>query len=219
MKDLSISQSYLICALNKSGKLPALSLENPVCLLAGGLIDLIFSKIIVVGQDKKLCITSELGEENQYLSSLYAFIKESKPMKVEELASEYAFSLSDKRLKLLVKDIGTSLVALGYATTGNIGLLEKTPCFIPDRKIVDNMIQNIRAELLESGTVSDNMITLVSLMDKSNQIKQYFSKHEKDELKARLKEIRESDSNKLVKEMMDYIDTLMVLVAASGIVC
>lgn len=216
MKDLSISQSYMICALNEGGKLPALSVESPVCLLAGGLIDLIFAKCIAVGQDKKLCITGELGEENQYLNTLYTFIKESKPMKVEGLAAEYAFTFSDKRLKLLIKDVGTSLVTLGYATTESGGLLGKTPCFIPDSKIIDSVIQSIRAELLENGTVSDNMIALVSLMDKSNQIKRYFSKYEKDKLKVRLKEIRESGTNKLVKEMVDYIDTLVAIIAATG---
>lgn len=216
MKDLSVSQSYLICALNESGKLPALSVESPVCILAGGLIDLIFAKSVAIGEDKKLCITGELGEKNEYLNSLYTFIKESKPINVETLASEYAFTFSDKRLKLLIKDVGTSLVSLGYATTENVGRLGKTPCFIPDTNIVDNVIQNIRAELLENGTVSDNIIALVSLMDKSNQIKKYFSKYEKNELKVRLKEIKDNPSNKLAKEMVDYIDTLIAVIAVAG---
>lgn len=217
MKDLSVSQSYLICTLKENGKLPVLSAEIPVCLLAGGLIDLMFAKCIAVGEDKKLCITGELGEENQYLKSLYTFIKESKPMKVETLASEYAFTFSDKRLKLLIRDVGDSLADLGYVTTENLERLGRTPCFFPDKKIVDNVIQGIRAELLEDGAVSDNIIALVSLMDKSNLIKNYFSRYEKDELKGRLKEIKNSTSNKLVKEMVDYTETLIAVIAVSGI--
>lgn len=216
MKDLSVSQSFLICALNESGKLPSLSVESPVCLVAGGLIDLLFAKSATVGVDKKLCITGELGEEYQYLNSLYTFIKESKPMKVDALASEYIFTFSDKRLKLLIKDVGTSLADLGYAATENGGFLGKTPCFIPVTTSVDHVIQNIRAELLENGTVSDHMIALVSLMDKSNLIKRYFSKYEKEQLIARLKEIKGSDLNKLVKEMVDYIDALIVAAAVAG---
>lgn len=217
MKDLSISQSYLICALNESGKLPVLSTESPVCLLAGGLIDLIFSKNIAVGTDKLLCITGELSEENQYLNSLYTFIKESKPMKVDRLASEYAFTVSNKRLKLLIRDVGTSLTALGCAATENGGFLDKTPCFIPNKDVVDSVIQNIRAELLENGVVSDHIIALVNLMDKSNQINRFFSKYENDQLKVRLKEIKGSSSNKIVKEMIDYVDTLVAVIAVAGI--
>lgn len=216
MRELSVSQSYLICTLNERGKLPAISSEASVCLLAGGVIDLIFSNSIAIGADKKLCVTGELDEKNQHLCSLYTFIKESKPMKIDRLASEYAFSTSDKRLKLLMKDIGTSLASSGYVIAENGGFFGKTPCFIPDKKIVDHIIQNIRAELLEDGTVSDSMIALVSLMDKSKQIKKYFSKYEKDQLKKRLKEIKDSDSNKLVKEMVDYIEVLMVVIVASS---
>lgn len=199
--------------------LPSISLVQPaflVCLLAGGLIDLIFAKEVAVGTDKKLSIVGELCEENQHLISLYTFIKESKPMKVDGLASQYAITLSDKRLKLLINEVGTSLSVLGYATTEKGGFLDKTTRFIPNKKIVDNVIQNIRAELLEDGTVSDNMIALVGLMDNSNQIKRYFSKYEKDKLKVRLKEIKDSDSNGLVKEMVDYIETLIAVIAVSG---
>lgn len=214
MKDLSVSQSYLICALNENGKFPALSTESPICVLAGALIDLIFFKSVGIGADKKLCITGELNEDNQYLKSLYTFIKESKPMKIDGLAHQYTFTFSDKRLKSLINDVGTSLSVLGYATTENGGLFGKTPCFIPDTKIVNNVIENIRAELLETGTVSDNMIALVSLMNKSNQVKQYFSKHEKDQLKSRLKQIKDSDANKLISEILDYITTMIVITTA-----
>lgn len=216
MKDLSVSQSYLVCSLNDNGKIPSLATERFVCLLVGGLIDLIFAKNVIIGEDKKLCIVGEQNEENQHLNSLYSFIKESKPMTVKKLASEYAFTFTDKRIKLLIKDVGESLADLGYVTVEHGGIFGKTPCFIPDKKIVDNIIQNIRAELLEDGIISDNIIALVSLLEKSNQIKKYFSKYEKDQLKKRLQEMKESGSYKLVKEMADYVDTLVAVIAATG---
>lgn len=216
MKDLSVSQCYLICTLNKNGKLPALDTEIQVCLLAGGLIDLMFTKSVVLNENKKLCIIDELDAKVDYLNSLYIFIKESKPMKVDKLASEYNFSFSDKRLKLLIYDIGISLSNLGYVSAENGGLFGNTSCFIPNPKIVDNVIQNIRAELLEDGSLSEEIIALVSLMDQSNQIKRYFSKHEKYQLKARLKEIKDTDANKLVKEMMVYIETMVAIIATTS---
>lgn len=216
MKDLSVSQRYLICILNERGTLPALRADSQVCLLAGGLIDLILAKSVAVGEDKKLRITAELTAEHQHLKSLYMFIKESKAMKVDALASEYAFTFSDKRFKLLLKDIGTSLVDLEYASVEQGRLFGKTTCFIPDKNSVDHVIQTIRAELLEEGTVSDPIIALVSLLYKSNQIKKYFSKYEKEQLNVRLKEMKENDSNKLLNEMLEWIDTLIAVIAATS---
>lgn len=215
MKDLSVSQNYLICALNESGKLSALNM-GPVCLLAGGLIDLIAAKSIAIDDDKKLRVTGGLGEEYQYLNSIYTFIKDSKPMKIDQLALEYAFTFSDKHIKALFNDVGTSLAVLEYVSAENGGLFGNTPRFIPDMKIVDHVIQNIRAELLENGALSDTIIALASLLDRSNQMKRYFSKYEKDQLKERLKEIRNSSANKLVKEMIDSIDTMIAVIAATA---
>ena len=40
MKDLSITQEYLICSLNEKGRLSNLSNEQSICLLIGGLLEL-----------------------------------------------------------------------------------------------------------------------------------------------------------------------------------
>lgn len=216
MNQLTISQQYLLCVLNERGKLPSFSTEIPVCLLAGSLIDLILSQCVAVGRDKKLAVTGQLSEDNRHLSSLYAFIRDSKPMKVEKLAGEYAFTFSDKRIKQLIQDVGASLHALGCAYPESGGLLGGAPRFIPDKRAVDYVIQNIRAELLEDGAVSDEIVALVSLMEKSGQIKKYFSRYERDQLKARLKEIQSAESNKLVKEMVDYINTMFVIIASTS---
>lgn len=215
MNQLSVSQQYLLCVLNDKGRMPSFSIEIPVCLLAGSLIDLILAQCVAIGKDKKLAITAQLDEDNRHLSSLYHFIKDSKPMKVEKLAAEYAFTLGDKRIRQLEQGVGASLKALGCVSLKQGGLTGSSPRFLPDKAAVDSVIQNIRAELLEDGQVSDEIVALVSLLEKSGQIKKYFSKYERDQLKARLKEIQNSDSNKLVKEMVDCINTLFVVVIST----
>lgn len=71
MNDLSISQAYLLCTLNKNGKFPALSAEVPMCFLASAVMDLVISESAVLEDKKKICITGELKEEYAYLESLY----------------------------------------------------------------------------------------------------------------------------------------------------
>ena len=41
MKNLSITQQYLLCVLNKNGKLPAFGLEKTLCLSAAGVLELL----------------------------------------------------------------------------------------------------------------------------------------------------------------------------------
>lgn len=214
MKDLSISQKYFLCVLNDKGKLPSIDATIEVCILAGSLFDLMFLDCVKVGEDKKIYINKELDSSLQHLESLYAYIQESKPMKVDKLASEYYFSFNEKRKKQLFSNIGTSLVTSQVATYEKGGFFGNVDFYFPNRKYVDNIIENIRAELLEDGCVSDDIIALVSLLEKSNQIKRYFSAYEKDKLKIRLKEIKESDSHKVVKEMVDYIDGLIAVFVA-----
>lgn len=216
MKDLSISQEYLLCILNEKGKLPALDFGIEVCILAGSLFDLIFSECVKIGDDKKIYIDGELNSNLNHLKTLHTFIKESKPMKVDKLASEYIFSFNDKRKKQLINDIGNSLVDLGLATYEKGGFFANTDCYIPKKEYVDRIIESIRAELLELGNVSDDMIVLVSLLEKSNQIKRYFSAYEKNKLKARINEIKGTNAHKVVKEMVDYIDGLIAVFVAIG---
>lgn len=216
MKDLTISQKYLLCVLNEKGKFPSIDTGIEVCLLAGALFDLKISDDVKMGDDKKIYISGQLASSLLHLESLYTFIKESKAMRVDKLASEYCFSFNDKRKKKLINDMGMSLVNLGVATYEKGGFFGNTDFYIPKKEYVDNIIENIRAELLEEGNVSDDIIALVSLLEKSNQIKRYFSAYEKDKLKIRIKEIKDTEPHKVVKEMVDYIDGLIAVFAAIG---
>ena len=216
MKDLTITQEYFLCVLNEDGKLPVFGMDTTVCLLVGGLIDLLLAKSLEINKDKSLHVVGDLGEKHLHLNSLYTFIKESKPMKADKIVTEYMFTFSDKRIKQLIYDVGTSLDDIGCVSAVMGGVFGNTRCFILDKQMVDRVIQAIRVELLEDGTMSESIVALVSLLNKSNQIKKYFSKYENDQLKARLKEIKATDFSKLTDSMVDFIDTIICIIAASG---
>lgn len=40
MRDLTLSQEYLLCAVNEKGRLPHLGVERTVCLVAAALLGL-----------------------------------------------------------------------------------------------------------------------------------------------------------------------------------
>lgn len=212
MKNLSISQSYLLCVLNEKGKLPTFSTEISVCLVASGMLDLISAGVIAI-DNKKLYAIGDIDNNYQYLKSLYDFIKDTRNVTLEKVASEYCFSFTNKKLTALLEDVGETLVKEQCATSEKGGFFGNSTCFIAEPKEVDHVIQAIRAEILEHGAMSEEMIALASLLEKSGQIQRYFSKYEKKQLKERISEIRKESSNKLVKEMVDYINTMIAVLA------
>jgi hypothetical protein len=214
MKNLSIAQEYLLCSLNKKGKLPSLSTEIPVCVLASGLIELLASKCIKADEKNYVSVIGDLSGEQVYLKSLYDSLNISKPMKIRKIAEEYIIGLTGRKMTGLVTDIGNSLADKSCVKAEKGGIFGNKDCFIPDTNEVDKVIQKIRAELLESGTMSDETAALVSLLDKSNQIKKYFSKYESEQLKIRLNEIKNTPSDQLVKQMIDYIEEIIAIIAA-----
>lgn len=212
MKDLSITQEYLLCALNKKGKIPAFGNEIQTCFVAGALLELLNNEFVKI-QDKKVVINKEMNEAFDYLRPLYSFIEGSKPKSIKNLASDYVFTFSSKKLNDLIQSVGDSLVAAdcadGKKERGIFGG-EKVRYF-PKAERIENVVQKVRAELLEDGDLSDETVCLTSLLNKSGLLKQYFSKYESKQLNDRINEIKNSDSNRLVKEMLDYIDTLVLV--------
>lgn len=209
MKSLSIAQEYLLCSLNKKGNLPALSITIPVCVVASGLIELMMSNCIKLDENKKFTVINDLGPEQAYLRSLFDSLNKLKLLKIKEIVNEYNLAFTNKKLHGLVTDIGNSLALRDCVTVEKGGIFRNKLSFIPNSDEVDRVIQKIRAELLESGTVSDETIALVSLLDKSKQIENYFSRYESKQLKVRLKEIRKTSSNQLLKQMMDHVEAYM----------
>ncbi len=216
MKSLSIAQEYLLCSLNKKGKLPMLNKKAEVCVVASGLLTLLFFNWIQLDEKDTVSITGYPDKEEAYLKPLFDWLHQSAPVNIKKIARHYCLTLGNSRLMALVGAIGTSLADDGYATRDKGGIFGNNPRFIPHPDAVDKVIQKIRAELLESGTVADETVALVSLLEKSGQIKKYFSKYESKQLKARLDEIQETPFNRMVKRMVDHIETMIIIISTAG---
>ena len=113
MKDLSLVQEYMICAVNEKGGIPSFSTEKLVCLVAAGLLDLRLAGCLAI-EGKKVQTTSPLPENRAYLGSLYEFVGD-KPKALEKIVEAYTYSVTDKRLVRLMEDVGRSLADLGLA--------------------------------------------------------------------------------------------------------
>ena len=207
MRDLSITQEYLICTLNKKGALPSANPKAGICMIIGGLLEMQMEKCISM-EDKKVIVSAELPEHMSYLKPLYDVINQKKPMKAQKVVETYYASFTSKKLNMLLDALLDELKSADAVESVKTGLLGSKEAFAPKKEAVISVIEKIRAELLEDGDVSEDVIALTVLLDKSGQLKEYFSKYEQKELKEKLEVIRKSKAGTTAKELLWYIDSL-----------
>lgn len=216
MKELSFTQEYLLCALSPKGTLPALrQTEMITCLVAGGLLELLYSGTISINEEKKIVVLKELDRSQAHLEPLYAILTNRKPLKVYDLAVKYVFSshrLPDEFLRALC----LPMVEQQVVSPEIGGLFHNRPVYMPNQEAVRKTVEKIRAEFLEGGPIDDETLVLGALLQKSSLIKNYFSKYESDTLNRRIEEIKKSEAGSLIKKMIDYVDTLIAVMASVG---
>ena len=211
MKNLSITQQYLLCTLNKNGKLPALGIEKILCLSTSGVLELLLEDVLAF-DGKKLTVQSPLPGNKAYLQPIYEVVERKQPVKFETVVEYFSVTLTDKNISELIGAIGESLAQLGCVQKEKGGLFGTKDVYLPNDADIDFVVQGIRAELLEDGKLSEDVVALTALLNKSGDLQKYFSAYEKKDLKKRLKEIKNDPQNKLIEKAMDYIDALFCLI-------
>lgn len=207
MRDLSITQEYMVCTVNGKGALVSSNQKAVACLIASGLLDMRLAKCISLN-DKKVSVCDELPEHLVFLKPLYNVINQDKPVKVEKVVETYTFAFTNKKLNELVNVIMDSLKEADILELAKTGFLGNKDNYVPKKEIITGIIEKIRAELLENGEISEDVIALTALMDKAGNLKDYFSKFEQKELKNKIEAIKNSDAGTLAKEMVQHIEAL-----------
>ena len=210
MKNLSTTQQYFLCILKKNGKISSLEMEKTTCLAASAVIELLMEDILTF-DGKKLSIQAPLPEKKSYLRQVYDIVAKKQPIKFENAIEYFSFNFTDKYINGLVEDLGESLAELGCVRKEKGGFMNGKTLYIPNEGDVDHIVQNIRAELLEDGEISEDIVVLTALLNKSQDLQRYFSSYEKQALKKRLAEIKENPQNELIHKATEYIDTLFLM--------
>lgn len=204
MENLSITQEYLICAVNEYGMIPSYSTDKMVCLVVGALLELQLEDAISL-EDKKVRITGELPQGKAYLKPLYDYIQQKGIVRVTKLLEDYNITYTDRRFRELLGAIGESLATMGLVEVAEAGLLGNKTSYTPKKEAISDVIDQVRAELLKGNRVTDDFALLVILMNKSKCLNKYFSKFERKEMKEKLIEVTGSSEGKHVKRMVDYM--------------
>ena len=185
-------------------------MEKTTCLAASAVVELLMEDILAF-DGKKLSIQVALPEEKSYLRQVYDVVVKKQPVKFENAIEYFSFNFTDKYINRLIEDIGESLAELGCVRKEKGGFMNGKTLYIPNEADVDHIVQNIRAELLEDGEISEDIVVLTALLNKSQDLQRYFSSYEKQALKKRLAEIKENPQNELIHKATEYIDTLFLM--------
>ena len=213
MTTLSLTQEYVLYSLTEKGKIPFMNAAAQVCILAAGLLELLDAGCIRMDDEKRIHIAAELKPEFSYLESLYLWLKYAKPMTVEKIAEEYSYSLNGKKLRVLTNAVSDSLVALDCASFEQGGF-DKKHYYIPDQDAVDDILDKIRTQILEKKDPDRHTYMLVYLLEKSRQIKRYFSIEDKNQIKIKRREIKKAFTGKLQEQMLFYGEIVVSAVMA-----
>lgn len=210
MKDLSLTQQYLLCALKENGSLPGFGVEKPLCLSAAGVLELLMEDILTF-DGKKLWINGPLPQGKAYLGPVYEIIEKRQPVKFKTVVEAFTVSFTDANINRLVNYVGESLVQMGCVKKEKGGLFGGKNRYLPRESDVDAIVQMIRAEILENGEVSEDIVALAALLYKSGDLQRYFSAYERKNLQRRMKEIKENPSSEMIRRAAEYIDSLLML--------
>lgn len=208
MNRKSTAQEYYTLMIDKNGLMPAMHRDEAGAgLAASAFMDLTVNDIVAV-EKKKITVIKELPDSLVYLEDLYTYLKE-KSRQMEKMMTDF---YAGSRNKKLAEKIGESLCKEGAAVEAKGGLFAPKRVFVPEKVYKDELIDMIRLAVKEEE-MAPRDVALVWLLQQTNCLKQYFSKHESDQLKQKLKEMKKDPQNKQLAEMIDYVSDMTAVMA------
>ena len=207
MKDLTLTQEFSLCQMNKKGKLVGKPSVMPNFALGiATLYELYLNDNISLA--KVIEIKKEPNKELKHLVLLYDFIKKQKKLELKSVVQKICFD--DKLIKLifdnckeqlLTDDCLEEVAVKGFLNTSKIATISKAGS-------TDFVIQKIRTEVLEDGEISENTIPLIALLAKTKKLEDYFSKYELDVLKTRIKVLKTDEQYKFMFNTIKEMESL-----------
>ena len=219
MLNLSMVEKFVLCVLDseKKEKTSFYGGKYPACIIASIFMELLLNEIITLDNKKKIVINKELNIDKEYLKLVYDKILSGKPRNLKKWIEYYVTGFTSKSVKEVVKAaIGALVLNNSLLLEEKKGLFKENVIYNVDKQCLESVIQNVRVEFLQNGTLNKETTILVAIMLQCDLLKKYFSKHEEDKVKERIKEVKKSEEwsdIKSVKEVLDELDMMMIIAA------
>lgn len=202
MKNLNLSQQYLLFTMNRNGKISSINYYVGMCLVMAGLLDLQEAQVIELDQKEIIILSDQLPEELEYLNCLFEKITQLKKKRIDKLATAYGATFFEKDLKLLVAQTRNSLIDLREITVETDG---NTLSYLAKEKTIAQIV----ARLENLNQLDHDGLKLAILLKKSSYLKKYIEKPERKMLEAKIKEVKSDPVAKQTQVMISQLDWLM----------
>lgn len=202
MKNLNLSQQYLLFTMNRNGKISSINYYVGMCLVMAGLLDLQEAQVIELDQKEIIILTDQLPDELEYLNCLFEKITQLKKKRIDKLATAYGATFFEKDLKLLVAQTRNSLIDLREITVETDG---NTLSYLAKEKTIAQIV----ARLENLNQLDHDGLKLAILLKKSSYLKKYIEKPERKMLEAKIKEVKSDPVAKQTQVMISQLDWLM----------
>lgn len=221
MNGITITEKYALCMLKEKRKFYETELTSH--LLVSMIIEMMLDGNLEVGNKCKVRLTDKIPTAN-YNIQLYNAIKERKftgivkksdEIPFKDIISLICYSFSSKIIKSIVEPLKEKMVE------DKLIILEEKKGLFGNKEVItidddkfNNVVEEVRAEILENGKLTDDIILLSSLLNATKFLKNIFTKYEKEKLENRLKEIKQTEISEKVKLAQEVIDEMSATMAA-----
>lgn len=202
MKNLNLSQQYLLFTMNRNGKISSINYYVGMCLVMAGLLDLQEAQVIELDQKEIIILSDQLPEELEYLDCLFDKITQMKKKRIDKLAVAYGTTFFEKDLKLLVAQTRNSLIDLREITVETDG---NTLSYLAKEKTIAQLV----ARLENLNCLDYDGLKLAILLKKSSYLKKYIEKPERKMLERKIKDVKHDPVAKQTQVMISQLDWLM----------
>lgn len=202
MKNLNLSQQYLLFTMNRNGKISSINYYVGMCLVMAGLLDLQEAQVIELDQKEIIILSDQLSEELEYLNCLFEKITQLKKKCIDKLATAYGATFFEKDLKLLVAQTRNSLIDLREITVETDG---NTLSYLAKEKTIAQLV----ARLENLNQLDHDGLKLAILLKKSSYLKKYIEKPEQKMLERKIKDVKHDPVAKQTQVMISQLDWLM----------
>ena len=201
--NLTTTEKYALAVLAAKGKSDALQKqERGICLVVSCLWDMMEAEVIAPDTKGRLNVSARLPESLAYCGPVYELLAK-RPRKPEDIVMEYTASLTDKRIKALVKSIEDGLIGKSVLVMEECSsLLGVKPCHVDNTVLTEDMT----AVKSMDGSVSPDQFMFAILLLKSGVANKLLNKEEMSRLKKAVKQ-NGSDFQPYVNNLIGIVET------------
>ncbi len=214
MKQLTIAQTYTLCAIDQKGKKVAYpNTTHSGCVVMAAFLELFLAGNISLNQKKQVVLLKTPPAQPVYLRLVWNALSGGKPQTLKQWMQYYLNDFSVKMIRRIVNAVIHSLIAEGCVLCGKKpGIFREHVTYRVDQDAMEDIRYQIRNALFEEDPIASDHKALCVLLSDSGLLQKYISRDELAWLKPRLDEIADSDIGSkasIVHEVLNELDTFL----------